>query len=124
MKTKHRVLLLVVALAVGYSPAAADTLKCRSIITIPGYDPVTIVDGALYPYEKIGELALSSLEIKCWDPKSGMFSASAAGVQVVIIQTKEFASSDDRVAAHDEWARKAMQELWDEVNGDGPGGKQ
>jgi len=47
----------------------------------------------------------------------GVFADDFA--QVDNAMTKEFASSDERVAGHDEAARKAMQELWDEATGGG-----
>ena len=121
--SKRRLLLLTgVALVVGYSTAAADTLKCGAAITVPGYEPgtpVVLVDGAVWahPLDELGEVDVASIEITCWDPKSGNFSVVVPGVQIVMAKTKTFVESPELMAAHDAEARKAMQELWDAATG-------
>ena len=123
MKTKCSLLLLVVALAVGYSPAAADMLKCYGEITVPGYEPrtpVILVDGEVWPHSLAefgaGKVDVASIDITCWHPETGTFS-STPGVSLLIAKTKTFVQSPELMAAHDAEARKAMQELWDEATG-------
>ena len=123
MKTKRSLLLLVgMALAVGYSTAAADTLKCGAYITVPGYEAgaVLLVDGVVWHYPLLEELDAADVgwaEAMCWDPKSGRFSVSRSGVGVMMVKTKTFVESPELMAGHDAKARKAMQELWDEATG-------
>ena len=123
MSSKRSMLLLTgIALVVGYSTAAADTLKCPSPIQPPGYDnatPVTLIDGVVRTVEEISEVDVHSVEIVCWDPETGDFVRAKGGVAVVVVMTKDFASSDERVAGHYEAVRKAMRELWDKATGGG-----
>ncbi len=131
MALKGSLLLLVVALAVGYSPAAADTLKgCPQAVTMPSYTDtqnfIVLLDGKVSLLSEVPPLAeqeadLASIEIRCWDPRTGDFApniiSGEGGVTVIVFITMEFASSDERVAGHNEAACKAMQELWDEAYG-------
>ena len=132
MKTKRSLLLLTgIALAVGYSPAAADTLKgCPRAATMPSYTDtqnfIVLLDGKVSLLSQVPpwaeqEADVASIEIRCWDPRTGDFApdmvSGEGGVTVIVFITMAFASSDERVAEHDAEASKAMQELWDEVYG-------
>lgn len=121
MSPQRSLLLLVVALAVGYSTAAADTLKCGGL-SMPGYEqgaPVFLIDGAVWdhPVAEISEVEFASIQITCWHPESGRFSQSSPGFPAVILQTKEFVASLELMAAHDERARQAMRDLYDSRTG-------
>ncbi len=124
MSSKRRLLLLTgIALAVGYSTVAADTLKCGGL-SMPGYEqgaPVFLIDGAVWdrPVAEISEVEFASIQITCWHPESGRFSQSSPGFPAVILKTKTFVESPELMVAHDAQARKAMQELWNEATGGG-----
>ena len=126
MSSTRRLLFLTgTALVVGYSTAAAETLKCSSA-QWPGYDrsePRVLVDGKISDF-KLGEPlpselgTVASLEIRCWDPKSGDFVSTAeSGVPVIMILTEEFVASAETMAGLMVEARKAMQEWWDSPRG-------
>ena len=116
-------LLTCMALALGYSPAAAETLKCGAAHTVPGYEtgtPVILVDGEVWPHSLAefgaGKVDVASIDITCWHPETGLFS-STPGVQVLIAMTKTFVQFPELVTTHDAKAREAMQGLWDRATG-------
>ena len=125
MMMKRSLLLLTgMVLLVGYSTAAAETLKCSSA-QWPRYDrsePVALLDGkvadVLNKPEATEGLEIASVEIWCWDPKSGDFISTAeAGVPIIMVLTEEFVASSERMAGLKAEARKAMQEWWDSPTG-------
>ena len=134
MKMTRRLLLLTgIALAGGYSTAAGDMLKCPSPITLPGYEEepvVVLVDGKVADFKFSEGIEIDSeeiwVEILCWDPTTGDFAMGAGvagGVNVLSFVTED-APSEERVAAVRKVANKALQELWDEAPGGGPGGER
>ncbi len=106
MSSRRSVLLLVVALAVGNSTAAADTLPCsQSPVILPaGYTNtqglVVLLDGKVSATSEVPGEEIERVIIMCWDPKTGDFVVNdvmtvEGTVPVMVFMTKEVASSDE-----------------------------